>query len=535
MTYCVYSGRNRKLIKDDMEPIPNNRNSSWKVIIVDDDNFVHRMIKEINNNLSFEGKRIEFYSAYTSEEAIKLLNENKDIALVLLDVFLEEKDSGLHLVKHIREDIKDTDVRIVLMTDKGSMSLQEEVILHYDINGYENKSDLFSKKMNTIILSSLRSFRDINRINNNRVAMEEVVLSISNLYETNSIEEFLSESLCHLSAVINQCKDKGTCKINSFAAIRQKETNVFKLVGGYGKYKISINNSIRETVDEANLMKVNKIFINGDHEFFDNCYIARYKSTTGTEAIIFIEIYGEIYHIDMELLDVFHKSISATFDNLCLNLEIEETQKEILYTLGEVTEARSEETGFHVKRVSKYCELLAEEYGLSKRESILLTYATPIHDIGKIAIPDNILLKPGKLTPEEFNVVKTHTTIGYNLLRNSQREILKAAAIVAHEHHERFDGKGYPRGLKEEEIHIYGRIAAIADVFDALGSPRVYKKPWVINDILKYFREERGKHFDPVLVDILFNNLDRFMEIKEKYSDENTKVIPQTSDNSIES
>ena len=166
---------------------------------------------------------------------------------------------------------------------------------------------------------------------------------------------------------------------------------------------------------------------------------------------------------------------------------------------------------------------------------MLLTHASPIHDIGKVAVPDNILLKPGKLTSEEFNIVKTHTTIGYNLLKNSKREILKAAAIVAHEHHERYDGKGYPRGLKGEEIHIYGRIAAIADVFDALGSPRVYKKAWVINDILKYFKEESGKHFDPKLVDILFDNLDKFLEIKEKYSDENAKVIGQASDNNNES
>lgn len=523
------------MIKDDVEIVSNSRNSSWKVMIVDDDKFVHRMIKEINKDLCFEKKSVEFYSAYTSEEATKLLNENKDIALVLLDVFIEERDSGLNLAKYIREDMKEADIRIVLMTDKTSMSLQEEAILKYDINGYENKSDLFSKKMNTVILSSLRSFRDINRINNNRQAMEEVVSSISKLYETNSIADFLTGSLCHLSAVINQCKSDEGCKINSFAATRQGDTHIFNLVGGNGRYKESINNKIRETVSETDLMKVNKIYNGGEHEFFDNCYIARYKSTAGNEAIIFIEIDGEIDHVDMELLDVFHKSISATFDNLCLNLEIEETQKEILYTLGEVTEARSEETGFHVKRVSKYCEILGEEYGLSRREIMLLIHSTPIHDIGKIAIPDNILLKPGKLTPEEFNIIKTHTTIGYNLLRNSKREILKAAAIVAHEHHERFDGKGYPRGLEGEEIHIYGRIAAIADVFDALGSPRVYKKAWIINDILKYFREEQGKHFDPQLVDILFDNLDRFLEIKEKYSDENTKVIGQVSDNNNES
>lgn len=512
-----------------------NKSGFWKVLIVDDDNFIHRMLKEINKDLTFEDKGIEFYSAYTSQEAVNILKRNEDIALVLLDVFLEEKDSGLGLAKYIREDMKNTDIRIVLMTGKGSSSLQDEIILNYDINGYENKTDLFSKKMNTVILSSLRSFRDINRIKNNRESMEKVVSSISKLYEKDALNDFLISSLCHLSSLINQCKGRDECNINSFAAVRQGETHIFNIVGGTGKYKDSINKKIRETVSETDLIKANKIYNGGDHELFDNCYIARYRSTAGNEAIIFIENDDNVDYVDMELLDVFHKSISATFDNLCLNLEIEATQKEILYTLGEVTEARSEETGSHVKRVSKYCKLLAEEYGLSQRDTMLLTHASPIHDIGKVAVPDNILLKPSKLTLEEFNVVKTHTTIGYNLLKNSKREILKAASIVAHEHHERYDGKGYPRGLKGEEIHIYGRIAAIADVFDALGSPRVYKKAWVINDILKYFKEESGKHFDPKLVDILFDNLDKFLEIKEKYSDENAKVIGQASDNNNES
>lgn len=514
-----------------------NKNGFWKVLIVDDDNFIHRMLKEVNKNLTFEDKSIKFHSTYTSQEAINILKENKDIALVLIDVFLEEKDSGLGLAKYIREDLKNTDIRIVLMTGKGSDSLQDEIILNYDINGYENKSDLFSKKMNTVILSSLRSFRDINRIKNNRESMEKVVSSISTLYEKDALNDFLTSSLCHLSSLINQCKGIGkeNCTINSFAAVRQGETNIFNIVGGTGIYKEFVNRKARDIISESDLMKVNRIYSGEEHKLFENCYIAKYKSTAGNEAIIFIENDDESNPVDMELLDVFHKSISATFDNLCLNLEIEETQREILYTLGEVTEARSEETGSHVKRVSKYCELLAEKYGLTQRDIMLLTNASPIHNIGKVAIPDNILLKPGKLTPEEFNVVKTHTTIGYNLLKNSKREILKAASIVAYEHHERYDGKGYPRGLKGEEIHIYGRISAIADVFDALGSPRVYKKAWVINDILKYFKEEKGKHFDPKLVDILFDNLDRFLEIKEKYSDENAKVIGQASDNNIES
>jgi response regulator RpfG family c-di-GMP phosphodiesterase len=202
-----------------------------------------------------------------------------------------------------------------------------------------------------------------------------------------------------------------------------------------------------------------------------------------------------------------------------LNQEIIKTQKEIIFTMGEVVESRSQETGNHVKRVAQYSYLLAKKIGLSESEASLLRDASPMHDIGKIGIPDSILNKPAKLTPDEFELMKTHTRIGYDLLRHSKRPLLKVASIVAHEHHEKWIGNGYPRGLKGEEIHIYGRITAIADVFDALGSERVYKKAWDLERILNLFEDERGKHFDPNLIDLFFENLDSFLEIRREFDD----------------
>ncbi|MGM0518464.1 MAG: PAS domain-containing protein [Campylobacterota bacterium] len=201
------------------------------------------------------------------------------------------------------------------------------------------------------------------------------------------------------------------------------------------------------------------------------------------------------------------------------HLEIEATQKEIVYKMGEIGESRSKETGNHVKRVAEYSRLLALLYGLSYKEAETLFTASPMHDIGKVAIADSILNKPGKLTKEEFEVMKSHANIGYKVLEGSSREVLKAAAIVAYEHHEKWDGSGYPRGLKGEQIHIYGRITAIADVLDALGHDRVYKKAWDLDRILELFKEQRAKHFDPILIDIFFKNLDKFLEIKEKFDD----------------
>lgn len=202
-----------------------------------------------------------------------------------------------------------------------------------------------------------------------------------------------------------------------------------------------------------------------------------------------------------------------------LNKEIVNTQKEVIFTMGAIGESRSKETGNHVKRVAEYSKLLAIKYGLSEEISELLKEASPMHDIGKVGIPDSILKKPGVLVGQEWKIMKTHAELGYEMLKHSKREILKTAAIVAYEHHEKWDGTGYPRALKGEDIHIYGRITAVADVFDALGSDRCYKKAWPLIEIEEYFIENKAKHFDPELIDVFFANIDEFLLIRKKYED----------------
>lgn len=223
--------------------------------------------------------------------------------------------------------------------------------------------------------------------------------------------------------------------------------------------------------------------------------------------------------------DLRNLSLAASYsgksiESAMLAQEIEETQREIIFTMGEIGESRSKETGNHVKRVAEYSYILAIGLGISQAEAEILKMASPMHDIGKVAIPDSVLKKPGKLTDEEYDIMKTHTEIGYNLLKNSNRRILKTAAIVAEQHHEKWNGKGYPRGLKGEETHIYGRITAIADVFDALASDRVYKKAWELDRILNLFKEERGQHFDPRVVDVFFEQLPAILNIRDQYADE---------------
>ena len=206
-------------------------------------------------------------------------------------------------------------------------------------------------------------------------------------------------------------------------------------------------------------------------------------------------------------------------DLISLHQEIEDTQKEIIYKMGEIGETRSKETGNHVKRVAEYSKLLATLYGLDENEAELLRQASPMHDIGKVGIPDSVLKKPGKLDKDEWDIMQSHAQLGYDMLKHSTRPILKAASIVAGQHHEKWDGTGYPCNISGEDIHIYGRITAIADVFDALGSDRCYKQAWEIERILELFKEQKGKHFDPKLVELFLENLEQFLSIRDKFKD----------------
>jgi len=228
---------------------------------------------------------------------------------------------------------------------------------------------------------------------------------------------------------------------------------------------------------------------------------------------------AEFKESDVRHLTLVSTYVAENIKSMIAKKEIQETQKELIHILGITSESRSNETAAHVARVTEYTWLLAKLYGLSPKECEILKNASPMHDIGKVGIPDNILKKPTRLTEDEMRIMKEHTVIGYDILKYSQLSIIKAAAIIAHEHHEKYDGSGYPRGLKGEEIHIYGRITAIVDVFDALSSERIYKGIWGDKEIVSFIQKESGKHFDPKLVEIFLSHIDSFIEIRERCED----------------
>ncbi|MBN2221349.1 MAG: HD domain-containing protein, partial [Vallitaleaceae bacterium] len=252
-------------------------------------------------------------------------------------------------------------------------------------------------------------------------------------------------------------------------------------------------------------------------QFATNSFVGYLHSEQGPGTLFYIQLSRTLNDWDRNMVEIFCATVKSAYINLVLSHDVESTQRELIYALGEVAEARSQETGYHVKRVSEYARLFGELLHLDASEIDLLALASPVHDIGKLTIPDAILNKPSSLTSEEFDIIKTHTTAGNEILKGSNRLILRTAALIAMQHHEKWDGSGYPIGLKGEEIHLYGRIVALCDVFDALSSNRVYKDAWPMEKIINYIGEQKGKQFDPNLVDLFLDHTQRFITIHDTF------------------
>ena len=216
-------------------------------------------------------------------------------------------------------------------------------------------------------------------------------------------------------------------------------------------------------------------------------------------------------------LQVANKQLVKFADDL--NKTVKELQGAYLDTINRLVlaaEYKDEDTGDHIVRMSRYSAFIAEKLGLPAREVQNIRYAAPMHDVGKIGIPDNILMKPAKLTDEEFDFMKTHTNIGAKILAKSKAEILRLAWQIAISHHEKWNGRGYPQGFSVDKIPIAGRIVGLADVFDALTSKRPYKVPYPIEVAVDIIKKERGEHFDPDVADIFLENIDEFLKIKKE-------------------
>ncbi|NLD49962.1 MAG: DUF3369 domain-containing protein [Clostridiaceae bacterium] len=495
-----------------------DKGKKWKIMIIDDDHEVHTITKLVLSDFVYNNLSLVFIDAYSAKEAKELIQEHNDIAIILLDVVMEEEDSGLKLVHYIRNDLNNGEVRIILRTGQPGQAPEKNVIVDYDINDYKEKTELTAQKLFTTIVASLRTYESIHITNVNKKGLEKVIEASSYLFEVQSISKLSAIVLEQINSMLCFYKNIPVRQQSSFIAFRNQEG--YYITAASGNYSSTLNMDIRKVIPESLFLAITDGIKEKKLFNVDNNIVLHFKSVTDLEYVLYFEGADEFSDLDKSLLEIFSNNISNAFENTSLILKLQDAQKEIIYTLGEIAEVRSKETGNHVKRVAEFTRLLALKYGLSESEAETISLASAMHDIGKLGIPSSILNKPGRLTDEEFEIIKTHSTIGYDMLKNSTKEIIRTASIIAYEHHEKYNGSGYPKGLKGKEINLYGRITAIADVFDALGTDRVYKQAWELDKILEYFKSQRGEHFDPDLVDIFFKHIDEFLSIRNSFKDQ---------------
>lgn len=492
---------------------------TWKVLIADDEPDVHKVTRMVLHNFSFDGLKLELISAYSGQEAKDIMASRDDIALAMLDVVMEDEHAGLEVARYIREDLHNRYTRLVLRTGQPGQAPENEVIRNYDINDYKDKTELTTTKLNTLLYATLRSYRDICTLNQNRKGLEGVIKASTEVFGSGTLNKFASAVLSQITTLLGLKQSALYCSSITHDTQLDIETRTFRILAATGDMKTSHTVTSLEDLPDQVQQGFREVLADHKSHYHKDYYIGYFSTQKGSESLLYVTFLHELTALDKQLLEIYAANVAITYENLLMRDDVQETQKELVYMLGEAVEQRSKETGAHVKRVAQISQLLATAYGLPEQESELIKLASPLHDVGKVGIPDSILNKPGKHTPEEWEIMKTHAMIGEEILAKSDKRILQLGSIIAGQHHEKWDGNGYPRGLKGEEIHVAGRITALADVFDALGSKRCYKDAWPIEKIIAIIKDEKGKQFEPKLVDLFVENIDALVAIREAFPD----------------
>lgn len=489
---------------------------NWKLLVVDDDDFVHRVTAMVLRGYRFEGLGLTILSAYSAAEAKRLLEEHTDIAAMLLDVVMETPQAGLELADWVRNELKNKLVRIILRTGQPGEAPEQEVIFRYDINDYKEKAELTSQKLYTAITTAIRSYRDMRSIECSRKGLARILSASPDLFRAQSLGEFASGVLTQLAATVCQGDDTLMARASGVAAA--KRDGQFRVIASTGKFEAARGRAVAETGDRDVVACIERAAAIKRSFFHDDAFVGYFRTASGSENVIYLQGTRPITEEDRSLIEIFSANISAAFDNIDQNTAMGDTQRELLFSLGEAVETRSAETANHVRRVAEYARLLALKVGMRDDQAENLRLAATMHDVGKIGVPDAVLLKAGPLSESELGMVKEHPTIGYEILKGSGSPVIRLAAMVALQHHERWDGLGYPQGLKGETIDLVGRIVMLVDVFDALGCDRPHRRAWPVSDILAFIGEHRGTMFDPALTDLFLEHRDEFLAIRERWT-----------------
>jgi response regulator RpfG family c-di-GMP phosphodiesterase len=494
-----------------------SKQQPWKILVVDDEKGLHAVTHLVLRKMQYAGQAIELISAYSAQEAEDIIKVTPNIAVAIIDVVMEHDQAGLDLVKMIRNQYGMKQVRIILRTGNPGMAPEREVIQHFEIDDYRDKTDLTADRLYAVVYTALRSYHSLKTIDETSRGLEQIILSTGAVPEDQNDHSALCVALLKNLQEVNVLSD---CPLRLGDVMGIYSTPTKPIIAmSTGTYAAFAGHTLDHIADEdlRHLLESHvssKAIYLGERGVLlgmtlpDQQYLALWIASEGL-------LPPHVTYLIHLLLERFNSNLVHNH----LRNEILEAQRQALNTLCEAVEMRSKETGMHIHRMAAYSKLLAQLYGLPSDQLNLIEAAAPLHDIGKVAIPDSILNKPGRLTDDEMDTMRTHAQSGFDLLGRSNSKMLVTGAEVALTHHERWDGTGYPNGLKGHDIPLFGRIVNVADVFDALMSRRVYKEPFPIDKTIQIMSDLSGQAFDPALIDLLVKNKDQFSAIFEQNPD----------------
>ncbi|MFO7609899.1 MAG: DUF3369 domain-containing protein [Candidatus Krumholzibacteriia bacterium] len=487
----------------------------WKLLVVDDEEDVHHVTRLVLGRYTFADRPVQLLDAYSAVEARRLLQEHPDTAVILLDVVMERDDAGLRLVRHIRDELGNRGVRIILRTGQPGQAPEHEVVARYDINDYKCKVELTADRLCTTVTSALRSWRDICALEHSRRSLQQVLEASGALLQGGPQGEFAGQVLAQLQEIAG----RGLGRVPDGFVARNRPGRCV-IAAGTGPWAGRGGTAVDARQDGALVAALAGLPAADGLDYRDDFCLARCGAGNVAGELVFaLAGTGALGRHDRDLLQVYFGAAALAYANAGLSREIIESQKEMIQVLSELVEKRSVETANHVLRVGEMARLLALRAGLDAETAAVLRLAAPMHDVGKVGIPDRVLNKPGRLTSAEFAVMRTHAVLGHAILCKSDQRIMRTAARIALHHHERWDGQGYPRGLAGEAISLEGRITAVVDVFDALCSRRVYRDAVPSAQVLEVIRAGRGRQFDPELVDVFLAHADEFVAVQQEHPD----------------
>ena len=488
----------------------------WKIMVVDDEEEVHSVTRLVLSHMAVHGRTIEIINCHSGEEAKKVIAENPDVALMLLDVVMETDDAGLNVVKHVREKLKNHFVRIVLRTGQPGQAPEREVIEKYDINDYKDKTELTSQKLYTLVLTSIRGYRDIMVIEHNKRGLHAIIMASEDIFQLRSMKKFARAVLDQMTNLLQLEANALYCKADIGFAASRDSTNqkIIQIIVATGQYRNLTGQDLNGGVEPQVRDRVRQVMEQKHNLSIENEYYAYFETRTKEEHVLYVKFENDIalHKVDHDLIDLFCKNVALGFENVYRYNELIVYQGEIVCRLGELLATKAEDIGNHVRRVAKIAECLARGLNLSDEEVDLIRIVAPLHDIGELAVSEEMLLKADEIN-EGGIVLNRHSHPHADIASEAKNQVLHTAATVAKEHHEKWDGTGFPEKLKGDEISLEARITKVADVFDALLSPRPNRAAWSMEKVLEYFQEERGKSFDPALVDILLSQKERLVQL----------------------